>query len=119
VTLTHEINKRLRLVVPPIIGACVFGYFVYHAVQGDRGIMAWLRMTRELAESQAILADVQSERQTLEHRVALLNPNGLDPDLLDERARAMLNVAEADDRLVMIPNAPNGAGSAGGLPRGN
>ena len=116
-TLTHEINKRLRLVVPPIIGACVFGYFVYHAVQGDRGIMAWLRMTRELAESQAVLADVQAERQTLEHRVALLNSNSLDPDLLDERARAMLNLADPDDRLVMLPKPPAGAATDG--PGGN
>jgi len=103
--LALEIKKRLRLAAPPIIGACVFGYFVYHAVEGDRGIMAWLRLSHELAASQMILADVSLERQMLQHRVDLLSSSSLDPDLLDERARAMLNVAEPDDRLVILPKA--------------
>jgi cell division protein FtsB len=55
------------------------------------------------------LATLTGERQEIEHRVALLSPSSIDPDLLDERARLMLNVAEPDDRLVIIknPKSPN------------
>jgi cell division protein FtsB len=99
-TVTAELRKRLRHVVAPTIGACVFGYFVYHAIQGDRGIMAWLQVSQQLADSRATLAALILEREDIQRSVALLSPSSLDPDMLDERARVMLNVAEPDDRLV-------------------
>jgi cell division protein FtsB len=100
--LTTELQKRLRQVIAPTIGACVFGYFVYHAIQGDRGIMAWLQVSQQLADSRATLAALTLEREEIQRRVALLSPSSLDPDMLDERARVMLNVAEPDDRLVTL-----------------
>ena len=39
------------------------------------------------------LERVTAERKQWEHRVSLLRADKLDPDLLDERARAMLNYA--------------------------
>ena len=100
-TMSPEFKKRLRQAIGPSVGACLFGYFVYHAIEGDRGIMAWLRISQQLAESKGTLASLQSERQEVQNRVTLLSIN-IDPDLLDERARLMLNVAEPDDRLVII-----------------
>lgn len=104
-TVTVELQKRLRQVIAPTIGACVFGYFVYHAIQGDRGIMTWLQVSQQLAESRATLTVLAVEREEVQRRVTLLSPSSLDPDLLDERARIMLNVAEPDDRLVIIKDA--------------
>ena len=108
-TMSLELKRRLRQVIGPVIGACVFGYFVYHAIQGDRGVIAWMQIGQQLVESQATLTMLTAERQEIEHRVALLSPGSLDPDLLDERARIMLNVAESDDRLVITkdPAAPH------------
>ncbi|HZF32365.1 MAG TPA: septum formation initiator family protein [Candidatus Angelobacter sp.] len=103
-TMSPEFKKRLRQAIGPTVGACLFGYFTYHAIEGDRGIMAWLRISQQLAESKSALATLVGERQEIEHRVALLSPASIDPDLLDERARLMLNVAEPDDRLVIIKN---------------
>jgi cell division protein FtsB len=106
----NELSRRARQALPPIIGACVFGYFMYHAIQGDRGVLAWLQMSKQLEESQTTLAALTVERETIERRVTLLSPESLDPDLLDERARVMLNVAHPDDRLVIVkePDAPAG-----------
>src|SRR5215468_8606246 len=99
--MSPEFKKRLRQAIGPSVGACLFGYFVYHAIEGDRGVMAWLRMSQQLAESKATLATLQGERQKVQNRVALLSTS-IDPDLLDERARLMLNVAEPADRLVIL-----------------
>jgi cell division protein FtsB len=109
----NELSRRARQALPPIIGACVFGYFMYHAIQGDRGVLAWLRMSKQLEESQATLATLTAERENIERRVTLLSPESLDPDLLDERARVMLNVAHPDDRLVIVkePDASGGHSS--------
>jgi len=103
-TMSADLKKRLRQAIGPSVAACLFGYFVYHAIEGDRGIIAWLRISQQLAESKRSLATLAGERQEIEHRVALLSPASIDPDLLDERARLMLNVAEPDDRLVIIKN---------------
>ena len=102
-TMSPELKKRLRQAIGPSVGACLFSYFVYHAIEGERGIMAWLRISQELAESKGSLASLQGERQEVQNRVTLLGPS-IDPDLLDERARLMLNVAEPDDRLVVVKN---------------
>jgi cell division protein FtsB len=104
-TMSPEFKKRLRQAIGPTVGACLFGYFVYHAVEGDRGVMAWLQISQQLTESKRSLATLAGERQEIENRVALLSPSSIDPDLLDERARLMLNVAEPDDRLVIIKNS--------------
>ncbi len=86
-----EIRRRLRVTVGPILGISLVGYFSYHLVQGDRGLVAWLRLNQEVRSAEATLASVESERQTLDHRVNLLRPEHLDRDMLDERARATLN----------------------------
>ena len=91
---------------PQILGAAICAYFAYHAVQGDRGLIAWLQLSRELSESQAVLADLSAERAALEHRVSLLRPESLDPDMLEEQSRIMLNFAGPDDRTLLLPPAP-------------
>jgi cell division protein FtsB len=107
--MSPELKKRLRQTIGPTIAACLFGYFVYHAIEGDRGVMAWVRIGQQLAESKRSLQVLAAERQEIEHRVALLSPSSIDADLLDERARLMLNVADPDDRLIIIknPKSPN------------
>jgi cell division protein FtsB len=100
--ITFELRRRLRQAIAPTIGACVFGYFVYHAIQGERGLIAWLQTSEQLKASQATLTALTAERQAIEHRVNLLSPKSLDPDMLDEQARVMLNLATSGDRIVVI-----------------
>lgn len=103
---TADLQKRLRHVIAPTIGACVFGYFVYHAVQGERGVLSWLQMSQQLAESRTTLTALTEERRTIEHRVDLMGASGLDADLLEEQARIMLNVVDPADRLVIVKAPP-------------
>jgi len=98
-----DFRRGLRTLAPQIFGAAICAYFLYHAVQGDRGLIAWLQLSRELAESQTLLADLSAERATLEHRVSLLRAESLDPDMLEEQSRTMLNFAEPDDRTLLLP----------------
>ena len=99
--IVAELRKRARHVVAPVLGACLMGYFGYHLVQGERGLLAWLRLDNELREAQATAAEVRRERDTLERRVSLLRPDSLDRDLLDERARATLNVARPNEIILL------------------
>ncbi|WP_316976394.1 FtsB family cell division protein [Shumkonia mesophila] len=102
--LIVEIRSRARHVVGPILGICAVAYFAYHAVQGDRGLLAWIALKQRVATAQADLDQIAAQRKILEHRVSLLYPENLDPDLLDERARLMLNYGHATD-IVIFPKS--------------
>lgn len=110
-SIFRELRKRARQITLPVLGACVAGYFVYHGVQGDRGIIAWLVLNQQIREAGAAQGELAAERATLERRVALLRPDSLDPDLLEERARVMLNFAHADELVIPLDTpadtAPN------------
>jgi len=45
----HEIRRKARLLVGPVLGIAAIGYFVYHAIEGDRGLRAGRDITQQLA----------------------------------------------------------------------
>ena len=47
-SITHEIRRRGHFIVGPILGLGLICYFAYHLVEGDRGLIAWLNMSRQL-----------------------------------------------------------------------
>jgi len=112
--LIVEIRSRARHVVGPVLGICAAAYFAYHVVQGDRGLIAWWSLKQRVANARESLDEITAQRKVLEHRVSLLHPNSLDPDMLDERARVMLNYGHADD-IVIFPRSAKGPREA---PRG-
>jgi len=87
--------------VPQVAAACLVAYFAFHAILGDRGLFAYLRLQESLAQATALHAELQAQHAALAHRVKLLRPDSLDPDLLSERARAVLNFAHPDDVVVL------------------
>lgn len=96
---THE-PLRLRLLVLPILCGLLLTYFVVNAVKGDQGLRAWSALSMEIETLRENLGVVRADRARLEHQVALLRPESLDPDLLDERARAYLGVARPDELTI-------------------
>ena len=79
------------------------GYFTYHVVDSERGLPAWSRLKVELAEAKATEAHLAAERAGLERRVGLLRSEHLDPDLLEERARLLLNFGRPDEVIILLP----------------
>ena len=96
-----RLQTRFRHIMGPLIGLGVFVYFAYHTVEGDRGVLAYIRLKAQLQESEAQLSKLEGERQELERRVQLLRPDHLDPDMLEERARIMLNMGHDGDEVIM------------------
>jgi cell division protein FtsB len=99
--VVDELRKRARYIAAPVLGACLMGYFCYHLVQGERGLIAWLHLTNEIRDAKQQAAAVHEEREALERRVSHLRTESLDLDLLDERARATLNVARPDEVVIL------------------
>ena len=95
---------RIRNLLTPVAFAVVFAYFGYHLMNGDRGVLALLQLRQEVARAEAILAETEATRRIWEHRVAGLRKQSLDPDMIDERARALLHVAWPDDIVIFTPS---------------
>ena len=99
---TSEVKRRAQQMVGPILGSLLVVYFVYHAVQGDHGALAWRQLDLRIIEARVTLEELAGRREALEHRVKLLLPESLDPDMLEEQGRRLLNFTHPDD-IVLIP----------------
>lgn len=104
--LLGEVRRRARHIVGPVLGITLFAYFTYHVVQGDRGLIAWWKLSQQVETAQAEFQRLAAERAAFAHRVRLLQPDSLDPDFLEERARAVLGFAHPDD-IVIFYDAPS------------
>lgn len=96
-------SKRAKQVLVPLIGAALVTYFAYHAVQGDRGLLAWWQLRQKMDAVEMELASVQRERAYLEHKTSLMRPESIDLDMLDEQTRGVLAFAQPGD-YVIIPD---------------
>ncbi len=103
--LISEIRSRARHVVGPVLAISAVGYFAYHAIHGERSLNAWRRLDQRIEAARGVSAETAERRRILERRVRLLNPASLDPDMLEERARLMLNYGYPDD-IVIITAKP-------------
>lgn len=106
-SLKRAARNAARQAIGPAIGACVVTYFVYYAVQGDRGLIAMKQLQTEIARAETVLAQVSTERERMEQRANLLKTENLDPDMLDERARNLLNLAGARDVVITLQPLDN------------
>ncbi|MBJ6986234.1 MULTISPECIES: septum formation initiator family protein [unclassified Devosia] len=85
----------------------VQGYLGYSAISGQFGIENRAQIIEDIQVLEDKSSALQAEIDAFKHRVQLMNPKHLDPDLITERARALLNMAHTDDILVMV-NPDNG-----------
>lgn len=78
------------------------GYLGYSVLSGQFGIESQRTLEGEIGELEATSAALQAEIDAYRHRAALFNPQRLDPDIVTEKARALLSMAQPDDLVVMV-----------------
>jgi cell division protein FtsB len=103
----RELKRRSKAAIAPAIFLSLVAYFGWNATQGDRGLVAYAKRQEQLKQAQAELDRANAERDRWERRVAALRTDHLDSDMLDERARAMLNLADPRDIVVPYGNNKN------------
>jgi cell division protein FtsB len=84
-----------------LIVIALVGYFGYFAVYGNHGLVNAGRKQDQIELRQADLTRARQERLALEHRVRLLRPESVDPDMLEEQARARLGLSGADEVVIL------------------
>ena len=99
-------RTRLRAVLTALclytVAAAIIGYFGLSAYTGAHGLKAKQDLAQQQMALTRDLERIAAERKDWEHRVSLLRSDKLDPDLLDERARDMLNYAHPHDLVLLL-----------------
>ncbi len=72
------------------------------ALAGPSGVMAWADNLSQLDQREAQIARLEAQRDELRNRVALLDPDHADPDLVGELLRKNLNVTHPDDVVIVL-----------------
>lgn len=99
----RELRRQSRQIVVSLLGVSVIGYFAYHAVEGERGLRSYFTVAHQIQMMRAERDEVRRERLAIERRVAALRPGSLDLDMLDERARRVLNLVHEDEFVIFLP----------------
>ena len=100
-------RPRLRSILSALglyaIAASLIGYFGVNAYTGKYGLNARQELDQEIVALTSELARLKKERAEGEQRVSLLRSDGVDPDMLDERARYQLDYANPHELVRMNP----------------
>jgi len=98
-------HRRRRAILTALalysFAALFIGYFAVNAFTGNHGLRAQADLDQQLASMQSELTQLKAERALWERRVALLRPDRIDPDMLDESARALLGFADPRDLVLL------------------
>ena len=100
------IRPRIRAFLAALglyfLAALFIGYFGVNAYTGAHGIRAKQNLDQRIADLISELNATKAERERWERRVALLRSDRIDPDMLEERARQLLDYADPRDVTVLI-----------------
>ena len=101
------IRTRIRGIVTPLLFWCVSGgiagYFVWHAINGERGLKTKDEYERQIATLRGELGDLKRDHAAWSHKIELMSGTTVDRDLLDEQARFTLGRAGKNDLVVFLP----------------
>ncbi|MEK9671579.1 MAG: septum formation initiator family protein [Rhodospirillaceae bacterium] len=105
----NQFKLKILQVLGPTLGILACAYFSYHAVHGDRGLTSLISLKEDVAEARAQADDLARRRGEWEHKVSLISAKSLDLDMLEERARIMLNVGFEQDHVILWKALGRGA----------
>jgi len=99
--------RRARAALYPLLLYCISGsiggYFVWHAVNGERGLKTNDEYEHKIATLRDELESLRAEHSIWNQRIALLTGPVIDRDLLDEEARALLGRVNRNDLVILLP----------------
>ena len=92
----------MRRAAGPALGLTLIAFFGVYAVLGPNGLLAYGDYKRQLVRREHDYQALDRQRAVLRNRVALLDPDHANPDMVDEMVRRQLNVAHPDEVIVPL-----------------
>ena len=79
----------------------VFIYFTFYAIKGDRGLIKYMSLNREVAKARQVSEKYAQEKAEWDNKVKRLSSDSLDLDTLDEQARLVLNMVGPKEFVIL------------------
>ncbi len=103
---------RLRTpVILPLVAALLVSYFAFYTFFGERSLLRLMQLDKQVDSASAQLNSIKAEHDALAAKVNHLRPSSIDPDLLDQQARHVLNYTAPGEIVIMTPKTDSGAAS--------
>ena len=103
------VRTRLRANIAPIVfrvfSALVAGYFIWHALHGQRGLKTRDESAEKVAELQTTLDGLRAERARWRRNIDLVRGEAIDRDVLEEQARVELGRIQKNEVVILDPSA--------------
>ena len=87
--------------------AIALAYFIFHAISGANGLIAYLRTKQVVVLQEETLLKLSTELDSIKRNVDLLSDKSLDKDLLEERCRIILNYSLPGDSVIRTKSVLN------------
>ena len=97
-----NLQRTLRRAALPAAGLVLVLFFGGYAILGANGLLAYGDYQRQLAKRERDYQALDERRAVLRNRVALLDPDQANPDMVDEMTRKQLNVIRPDEVVVPL-----------------
>jgi cell division protein FtsB len=94
------VRRKFDLIVT-VVCLALLVYFGWHAFKGPRGFAHEEGLETQAKKLALELEGLRAERKRLDRRVALMRPESIDPDMLDELARSELGYVKAGDLIIV------------------
>jgi cell division protein FtsB len=104
------VRTRWRAILYPLVLYALSGaassYFVWTALNGDRGLKTKVEYKKQIAALRNDLDGLRAEHALWDHRISLMRSEAIDRDLLEEQARLKLDYVDPRDVVVFLKPDP-------------
>ncbi len=101
--LARRLAQIARMYLPVAVFTAAALYFIFHLVTGERGLLAYIAIQRELDDASLILSELEVDKIELERDLALLYDTPINVDMLEERARMELGFVRENEMIILHP----------------
>ena len=95
-------KNKIILYLSFLITFFIFIYLVYFLINGQRGLLKYLFLTKQAHQYDNTLANLQNNNDYYLDRTKRLKPNTLDLDYLDEQARKKLGLIDKNEIVIIL-----------------
>jgi cell division protein FtsB len=79
----------------------LFIYFIFHTIYGNRGIIAYYQLKKEIDNLSYQADKLSFDRIILEKQAKDLSSKNIDKDLLEQNAKKLLMFSEQDEEIII------------------
>ena len=94
------LQKKISLFLLLVISLFIFFYIFYFLINGDRGIISYLKVSKNNHNLNINLSKLEKSNNYLIDKINRLKTNSLDLDFLDEKIRENTGFIDSDEILI-------------------